>query len=65
MLGHQRVGVYANCKTIDWALQDGLGLYLWAQLGSPKGSPIRQRTSTRSRSTSAVWAASAWTTTMF
>ena len=29
VLGHQRVGVYANSKTIDWALQDGLGSYLW------------------------------------
>ena len=38
VLGHQRVGVYANAKTIDWALQDGPGrLLLAAQLGSPKG----------------------------
>ncbi len=34
VLGHQRVGVYANSKTIEWALQDGLGvLLLAAQLG--------------------------------
>ncbi|WP_396936831.1 DUF1906 domain-containing protein, partial [Mycolicibacterium sp.] len=25
VLGHQRVGVYANSKTIEWAVQDGLG----------------------------------------
>ena len=25
VVGHQRTGVYANSKTIDWALQDGLG----------------------------------------
>ena len=37
-LGHQRVGVYANSKTIDWALQDGLGSYFWQHnWGSPKG----------------------------
>src|SRR3984957_17352375 len=29
VLGHQRVGVYGNSKTIDWALQDGLGSYFW------------------------------------
>ena len=34
VLGRQRVGVYANSKTIEWALQDGLGLVLLAaQLG--------------------------------
>ena len=27
VLGHQRVGVYANSKTIEWAVQDGLGSY--------------------------------------
>lgn len=38
VLGHQRVGVYANSKTIDWALQDGLGAYFWQHgWGSPKG----------------------------
>jgi hypothetical protein len=38
VLGHQRVGVYANSKTIDWALQDGLGSYFWQHnWGSPKG----------------------------
>jgi Domain of unknown function (DUF1906) len=25
VVGHQRTGVYANSKTIDWALHDGLG----------------------------------------
>lgn len=38
VLGHQRVGVYANSKTIDWALQDGLGSYFWQHnWGSPAG----------------------------
>jgi hypothetical protein len=38
VLGHQRLGVYANSKTIDWALQDGLGSYFWQHnWGSPKG----------------------------
>lgn len=38
VLGRQRVGVYANSKTIDWALQDGLGSYYWQHnWGSPKG----------------------------
>jgi Domain of unknown function (DUF1906) len=38
VLGHQRVGVYANSKAIDWALQDGLGSYFWQHnWGSPKG----------------------------
>jgi glycoside hydrolase-like protein/TAT (twin-arginine translocation) pathway-exported protein len=38
VLGHQRVGVYANSKTIDWALQDGIGTYFWQHnWGSPKG----------------------------
>ena len=42
VLGHQRVGVYANSKTIEWALQDGLGFVLLAaQLGLARaGSPI-------------------------
>ena len=38
VLGHQRVGVYGNSKTIDWALQDGLGSYFWQHnWGSPRG----------------------------
>jgi len=38
VIGHQRVGVYANSKTIDWALQDGIGTYFWQHnWGSPKG----------------------------
>lgn len=38
VLGRQRLGVYANSKTIDWALQDGLGSYFWQHnWGSPKG----------------------------
>ena len=38
VLGHQRVGVYANSKTIDWALQDGLGAWFWQHnWGSPQG----------------------------
>jgi hypothetical protein len=38
VLGHQRVGVYANSKTIDWALHDGLGSYFWQHnWGSPRG----------------------------
>ncbi len=38
VLGHQRMGVYANSKTIDWALQDHLGSYFWQHnWGSPKG----------------------------
>ena len=52
VLGHQRVGVYANSKTIDWALQDGLGSYFWQHnWGSPKGSPIPPHTCIRCRST--------------
>jgi Domain of unknown function (DUF1906)/TAT (twin-arginine translocation) pathway signal sequence len=36
VLGHQRVGVYANSKTIEWAIQDGLGAYFWQHnWGSP------------------------------
>jgi Domain of unknown function (DUF1906) len=36
VLGHQRVGVYANSRTIEWALQDGLGSYFWQHnWGSP------------------------------
>ena len=38
MLGHQRVGIYGNSKTIDWALQDGLGSWFWQHnWGSPRG----------------------------
>lgn len=38
VLGHQRVGIYANSKTIEWALQDGLGAWFWQHnWGSPKG----------------------------
>jgi hypothetical protein len=40
LIGHQRTGVYANSKTIDWALHDGLGSYYWQHnWGSPKGYP--------------------------
>lgn len=38
VIGHQRVGIYANSKTIDWALQDGLGSWFWQHnWGSPRG----------------------------
>jgi hypothetical protein len=38
VLGHQRVGLYANSKTIDWALHDGIGSYFWQHnWGSPPG----------------------------
>jgi hypothetical protein len=38
VIGHHRVGVYANSKTIDWALHDGLGSYFWQHnWGSPGG----------------------------
>ena len=38
VLGHQRVGVYGNAPTIDWALKDGLGSYFWQHnWGSPPG----------------------------
>ncbi|MCG5434151.1 DUF1906 domain-containing protein [Mycobacterium sp. MYCO198283] len=38
VLGHQRVGVYANSKTIEWAVQDGLGSWFWQHnWGSPGG----------------------------
>jgi hypothetical protein len=38
VLGHQRVGVYANAQTIDWAIHDGIGSYFWQHnWGSPKG----------------------------
>ena len=36
VLGRQRVGVYANSKTIEWAVQEGLGTYFWQHnWGSP------------------------------
>ncbi|WP_422746105.1 DUF1906 domain-containing protein [Mycobacterium sp. WMMD1722] len=36
VLGRQRVGVYANSKTIEWAVQDGIGSYYWQHnWGSP------------------------------
>lgn len=36
VLGRRRVGVYANSKTIEWALQDGIGAYFWQHnWGSP------------------------------
>jgi hypothetical protein len=38
VIGHQRVGVYGNSKTIEWALQDGLGSWFWQHnWGTPKG----------------------------
>jgi hypothetical protein len=37
VLGHQRVGVYANAPTIEWALQDGLGSYYWQHDWGSKG----------------------------
>ena len=38
VVGHQRTGVYGNSKTIEWALQDGLGSYFWQHnWGSPGG----------------------------
>lgn len=38
VIGHQRTGVYGNSKTIDWALQDGIGSYFWQHnWGSPQG----------------------------
>lgn len=38
VIGHQRTGLYANSKTIDWALQDGLCSYFWQHnWGSPPG----------------------------
>ena len=53
-----------HSKTIDWALQDGLGAYFWQrEWGSPKGSPTPQRTCIRWRSTREAWVASAWIST--
>ena len=38
VIGHQRVGVYGNSTTIEWALQDGIGSWFWQHnWGSPKG----------------------------
>lgn len=38
VVGHERTGIYANSKTIDWAVHDGLGSYFWQHnWGSPKG----------------------------
>jgi hypothetical protein len=38
VVGHQRTGLYGNSKTIEWALQDGLGSYFWQHnWGSPGG----------------------------
>ena len=38
VIGRQRTGVYGNSKTIDWALQDGLGSWFWQHnWGSPHG----------------------------
>ncbi len=38
VLDKQRVGIYANSKTIEWALQDGIGSWFWQHnWGSPKG----------------------------
>ncbi|OBH17805.1 DUF1906 domain-containing protein [Mycolicibacter sinensis] len=38
VIGHQRTGVYANAKTIEWAVQDGLGSCFWQHnWGSPGG----------------------------
>jgi hypothetical protein len=37
VLGHQRVGVYANAPTIESARQDGLGSYYWQHDWGSKG----------------------------
>jgi hypothetical protein len=38
VIGPERTGVYANSKTIEWAVQDGLGSYFWQHnWGSPGG----------------------------
>ena len=38
VIGHQRVGIYGNSTTIDWALQDGLGSWFWQHVwGTPQG----------------------------
>ena len=36
--GKPRVGVYGNSKTIEWALQDGIGTWFWQHnWGTPQG----------------------------
>ena len=67
VLGHQRVGVYANSKTIEWARAGRAGLLLTGSTtGDRRGrSPTRPRICTRSRSTSVPSAASGWTSTTF
>ena len=37
VLGRQRVGVYANAPTIEWARQDGIGSYYWQHNWGSKG----------------------------
>ncbi|MFZ0832025.1 MAG: DUF1906 domain-containing protein [Mycobacterium sp.] len=37
VLGRQRVGVYANAPTIEWARQDGIGAYYWQHNWGSKG----------------------------
>jgi len=38
VLDKQRVGIYANSKTIEWALQDGIGSWFWQHnWGTPRG----------------------------
>ncbi|MDT5009766.1 MAG: hypothetical protein QOH57_1383 [Mycobacterium sp.] len=37
VVGHQRLGVYANAPTIEWARQDGLGSYYWQHDWGSKG----------------------------
>ena len=38
VLGRQRVGIYGNSKTIEWALQDSVGAWFWQHnWGTPKG----------------------------
>lgn len=37
VLGHQRVGVYANAPTIEWARRDGIGAYYWQHNWGSKG----------------------------
>ena len=38
VIGNKLVGVYGNSRTIEWALQDGLGSWYWQHnWGTPKG----------------------------
>ena len=38
VIGRERTGVYANSRTIGWALDDGIGSYFWQHnWGSPGG----------------------------